>query len=120
VRSTVSPGLDQEALHFDWQRRLYSNEQRAVSREGHGDVEATPNANGDSEDSASSLLASASARIAPGTMVHVEAPQRGRSGDLPEAGTGRGTDGARTDIDVRVGADAETVSVQVKAFALVG
>ena len=76
-----------------------------------------PRANGRTEDSESSwLLASASARIAPGTMVHIEAPQWGQSGDVSEARAGRGTAGARTDIDVWVGADAETVSVQVKPF----
>lgn len=59
------------------------------------------------------MVASASMRIAPGTMVHVEAPHWARSGEDGHLIAGEKAD-LRTDIDVRTGADAETVSVQVR------
>ena len=113
---TVSPGSRLHTLHGDWVRRSFTSFQQAAAAAGHGEAAELPGGSRSTEDGAATLLASASMRITPGTMVHVEAPRllgQSSGADL-QAETGRGTAGMRTDIDVRVGADAETVSMEVQ------
>jgi len=96
-----------------WLHRQNSGRQLSFSSEARGDAASTSEARPSTAGGETTVLAAASMHIAPGTMVHIEAPRWAQaSGDASSAAEDRAA-GPRTDIDVQTGADAEALSVQV-------
>ena len=85
----------------------------SFSSEAHGDAASASEARPSTAGGDTAVLAAASMHIAPGTMVHVEAPRWDQTNGVASSAADDHAAGPRTDIDVQIGADAETVSVQV-------
>jgi len=96
-----------------WLRCQLSGRQLSFSSEARGDAASTSEARPSTAGGETTVLAAASMRIAPGTMVHVEAPHWDQTNGHASSAADDHAAGPRTDIDVQTGADAETVSVQV-------